>query len=292
MPTLKPRRSRSTNMSSPSATAIATLSTLAAASSPAPSATSAATSSSTSTHEKVEITKKRKAELKRCEATVKRLKAIISDGTRDHRHSALVHQLFAVSDWIGGDLAEHYQTTVAKRKEEAEKNNDADAMCDLGWWHAEGMHGCEQDETKAFEWYEKAAQRGNEVAMGEAGHRLVDGVGTAKSVRYGVALTLGAAQLGYEVACYNAGTYLQDGIVGGGDHGHGTVNKFKFKLNVLQLSKLGQSPLTSQHMSAEHVHDRRHRCVNERKLSKRHTGGAKHHIRVTDEVYKLGKPIP
>ena len=172
----------------------------------------------------MEITKKRKAELKRCEATVKRLKAIISDGTRDHRHSALVHQLFAVSDWIGGDLAEHYQTTVAKRKEEAEKNNDAKAMCDLGWWHAEGMHGCEQDETKAFEWYEKAAQRGNEVAMGEAGHRLVDGVGTAKSVRYGVALTLGAAQLGYEVACYNAGTYLQDGIVGGGDHGHGTVN--------------------------------------------------------------------
>ena len=201
-------------MSSPSATAIATLSTLAAASSPAPSTTSAATSSSTSTHEKVEITKKRKAELKRCEATVKRLKAIISDGTRDHRHSALVHQLFAVSDWIGGDLAEHYQTTVAKRKEEAEKNNDADA---------EGMHGSGQDETKAFEWYEKAAQRGNEVAMGEAGHRLVDGVGTAKSVRYGVALTLGAAQLGYEVACYNAGTYLQDGIVGGGDHGHGTT---------------------------------------------------------------------
>ena len=171
----------------------------------------------------MEITKKRKAELKRCEATVKRLKAIISDGTRDHRHSALVHQLFAVSDWIGGDLAEHYQTTVAKRKEEAEKSNDADAMCDLGWWHAEGMHGCEQDETKAFEWYEKAAQRGNEVAMGEAGHRLVDGVGTAKSVRYGVALTLGAAQLGYEVACYNAGTYLQDGIVGGGDHRHDTT---------------------------------------------------------------------
>ena len=200
-------------MSSPSATAIATLSTLAAASSPAPTAST--TSSSTNTPEKVEITKKRKAELKRCEATVKRLKTIISDGTRDHRHSALVHQLFAVSDWIGGDLAEHYQTTVAKRKEEAEKNNDTEAMCDLGWWHAEGMHGCEQDETKAFEWYEKAARQGNVVAMGEAGHCLVDGVGTVKNVRYGVALTLGAAQFEYEVACYNAGTYLEEGIVGG-----------------------------------------------------------------------------
>ena len=94
-------------MSSPSATAIATLSTLAAASSPVPPTTTNATAS-TSTHEKVEITKKRKAELKRCEATVKRLKAIISDGTRDHRYSALVHQLFAASDWIGGDLADHY----------------------------------------------------------------------------------------------------------------------------------------------------------------------------------------
>ena len=75
-------------------------------------------------------------------------------------------------------------------------------------------------------------------------------------------------------------------------HFIGNTHKFKFKLNVLQLSKLGQSPLTSQHMSAERVHDRRHRCINEPKLSKRHTGGAKHHIRVTDEVYKLGKPIP
>ena len=221
-------------MSSPSATttAIATSSTLAAASSsaPAPAPSTTTTASSTSAHETVEITKKRKAELKRCEATVKRLKTIISDGTRDHRHSALVHRLFAVSDWIGGDLADHYQATVAKRREEAEKRDDAGAMCDLGWWHAEGMHGCEQDECKAFEWYEKAARRGNEVAMGEAGHRLVDGVGTAKNVRYGVALTLGAAQFGYEVACYNAGTYLQDGIGGGGgdggggsDHGHGTT---------------------------------------------------------------------
>ena len=100
---------------------------------------------------------------------------------------------------------------MAKRREEAEKKDDADAMCDLGWWHAEGMHGCEKDETKAFEWYEKAARRGNEVAMGEAGHRLVDGVGTAKNVRYGVALTLGAAEFGYEVACYNAGVYYHDG---------------------------------------------------------------------------------
>ena len=224
MPTLKPRRSpsRSTNktstattaaidiMSSPSATAIATLSTLAAATSPAPAPSPPTNATSFSANEKVEITKKRKAELKRCEAIVKRLKSTISDGTRDHRYSALVHQLFTASDWIGGDLADHYQTTVAKRRGEAEKG-DAAAMCDLGWWHAEGMHGCEQDECKAFEWYEKAARRGNEVAMGEAGHRLVDGVGTAKNVRYGVALTLGAAEFGYEVACYNAGIYYHDG---------------------------------------------------------------------------------
>mmetsp|Transcript_10520 Transcript_10520/g.29554 ORF Transcript_10520/g.29554 Transcript_10520/m.29554 type:complete len:291 (-) Transcript_10520:155-1027(-) len=231
MPTPKPRSkipppssdTCTAAMSSPSATAIATLSTLAAASSPSPSITapSNSTPSSSSSSEKVEISKKRKAELKRCEATVKRLKSIISDGTTDHRYSALVDQLFE-SDWIGGDLADHYRTAVTKRKEEAEAaDGNVEAMCDLGWWYAEGMHGCAQDEATAFEWYEKAARGGDEVAMGEAGHRLVDGVGTARNVRYGVALTLGAAQFGYEVACYNAGTYFQDGILAGngGDDG-------------------------------------------------------------------------
>ena len=52
----------------------------------------------------------------------------------------------------------------------------ADAMCDLGWMHTQGI-GVPKDEAAAIPWYRRSAELGNAVAMNNLGIMLRDGSG-------------------------------------------------------------------------------------------------------------------
>jgi uncharacterized protein len=49
-------------------------------------------------------------------------------------------------------------------------------MVDLGWLYANGQ-GVAQDYAKAHEWYEKAAEKGDPIAMGNLGLLYHNGQG-------------------------------------------------------------------------------------------------------------------
>lgn len=103
---------------------------------------------------------------------------------------------------------------ITKLKEAA-KNGDGDAMYDLGNAYENGLSGQTENEEKAYEWYQKAADAMNTAGIAMTAYFLINGLGGAeKDVTYGMCQMFYAAAAGSDLACYEVGIYHRYGMHG------------------------------------------------------------------------------
>ncbi|KAJ3297925.1 hypothetical protein HK104_011385 [Borealophlyctis nickersoniae] len=76
---------------------------------------------------------------------------------------------------------------------------------------AVGVVGVEKNEAKAVEWYQKAADQGNQIGQFNLGHCYEHGIGVAKDERRAVEWYEKAAKQGHDVGQYNLGFCYQNG---------------------------------------------------------------------------------
>ena len=84
-------------------------------------------------------------------------------------------------------------------------------MCNLGWCYERG-HGVPQDWKQAVEWYRRAAQAGNTVAMGNLGWCYEKGKGVEKDPEAAVSWYRQGAERGSVRSMYELGRCCQGGI--------------------------------------------------------------------------------
>lgn len=84
-------------------------------------------------------------------------------------------------------------------------------MCNLGWCYERG-HGVPQDWKQAVEWYRRAAQAGNTVAMGNLGWCYEKGKGVEKDPAAAVSWYRQGAERGSVRSMYELGRCCQGGI--------------------------------------------------------------------------------
>lgn len=117
---------------------------------------------------------------------------------------------------VVGELAENWnesmenKKTVEETKRKAEEG-DTDAMTDLGEWYRKSEMGLPEDMEQAYKWYKKAADLIDTNGLVSAGVCLAYGLGVARSVADGVALTCIAAGRGDATGCCNLADYYRSG---------------------------------------------------------------------------------
>jgi TPR repeat protein len=99
---------------------------------------------------------------------------------------------------------------VAKMLRRAEAG-DGWAMWILGLWYRRGEKGLAKDEAKAFEWFEKSHEAGNECGTGSLCTCYLYGMGVPKCPMRANTLLSDAAGRGSKVACCNLGDAYADG---------------------------------------------------------------------------------
>ena len=94
------------------------------------------------------------------------------------------------------------------RKAEA---GDGVAMRNLGIWYEYGKKGLAKDKAKAFEWYKKSHEAGDESGTGSLGTCYLVGKGVPKCPMRANTLLSDDAGRGSKVACCNLGDAYADG---------------------------------------------------------------------------------
>ena len=90
---------------------------------------------------------------------------------------------------------------------------DADAMYEIGYCYRYGR-GVKEDDTKAFEWWERASGCGHAEATLELAQCYEDGLGVEKNETKALELYLKAAELGEHGAAYQLGYIYHCGRCG------------------------------------------------------------------------------
>jgi U-box domain/Sel1 repeat len=117
---------------------------------------------------------------------------------------------------IEGDLANKWneraqqKALVARVLKQAEQG-DVAAMEDAGCSYEMGNDGFEQNEEKAFFWYDKARAQGSIRGMTEVAFMLLTGKGVAKDEKQGLVYLCLAAHKGSDWAAYHLGKSLANG---------------------------------------------------------------------------------
>eukprot|EP00966_Prymnesium_polylepis_P317057 7325467-Prymnesium_polylepis.1 len=62
------------------------------------------------------------------------------------------------------------------------EGGDAGAMCDLGYWYANGERGLEKDDAASYGWFKRGADLGHATCLSLAGICLSDGAGVEKNL--------------------------------------------------------------------------------------------------------------
>lgn len=121
--------------------------------------------------------------------------------------------------FIRGTDALQWRQRKQELKEQVEliekaKSGHMASMVDLAINYHNGEAGFEEDNEKAFQWFNKARESGNVTGMAEAGHMLVQGLGARKNTQQGFLYMGMAAGLGSTVAAYYLGFALAEGRYG------------------------------------------------------------------------------
>mgnify|MGYP003955752527 CR=1 FL=1 len=90
---------------------------------------------------------------------------------------------------------------------------DADAMCWIGRCYYNGF-GVKEDDTKAFEWFERASGCGHAEATYYLAGCYVEGLGVEKNIVKSLELYVKAAELGEKGAAYELGIIYHCGRCG------------------------------------------------------------------------------
>ena len=85
------------------------------------------------------------------------------------------------------------------------------ALCNLGVAYAKG-HGVAKDESKATEYYRRAADLGNPAAMNNLGLMYVNGLGVKKNLQTAIALFRQAADAENPEAMRNLAKAYREGV--------------------------------------------------------------------------------
>ena len=103
----------------------------------------------------------------------------------------------------------HYKTALTIATQRVEQNDDVKAMALLGELYASGL-GVKQDDTKAAEWYRRAADRGDREAMFALAMLRMAGRAGPVNRDEAAKLLAAAARLKHPMASYNlAMLYLE-----------------------------------------------------------------------------------
>ena len=100
-----------------------------------------------------------------------------------------------VTDWL-----QERSTTRVGRWEQAARAGYARGMVLLGECYEKGFGGVPQDEKQAVEWYRKAAEAGNALAMYNLGWMYAKGRGVPQDEKQAVEWLHKAAQAGHPLA--------------------------------------------------------------------------------------------
>ena len=101
--------------------------------------------------------------------------------------------------------------TGLRMKKDAESGNTK-AMNLLGCYYVDGSCGFPKDDKLAWKWFKKSADLKNPDGMCLASIYLINGYGTAKNEKYGIALLSMAAAMGSCGACYYMGKCYLKGL--------------------------------------------------------------------------------
>jgi TPR repeat protein len=135
-------------------------------------------------------------------------------------------------------------TTKLKAKAEV---GDCDAMYDLGHAYENGLRGLAENEKKAFEWYQKAADAMDTAGIAMAANFLINGFGgTEINVTLGTSQMFYAAAAGSDLACREVGIYYLHGM-------HGIPADKKKARHFLQRATDGSCSV--QHMKSEDLEE-------------------------------------
>ena len=124
------------------------------------------------------------------------------------------------SGQIGGDVAERWERRLfeeeevrsARRCAEGDgETGDVESMVRLGSWYYQGARGMPRDQTLAYKWYRRAADRGSVRGMAVVGSFLVIGVGVERSEVEGMSLLGMGVQGGSDYAAYHLGKWYSRG---------------------------------------------------------------------------------
>ena len=85
-----------------------------------------------------------------------------------------------------------------------------DAQDSLGCWYTHGGYGVEQDDTKAVEWYSKAAENGSPLAHLNLAICYREGHGVEQDIDKAIELYTKAAELGDEKAPYELALFYEE----------------------------------------------------------------------------------
>lgn len=103
------------------------------------------------------------------------------------------------------------ETFLERSTRQANEGKIEDQM-NLAYMYLYGTNGVQQDLSKAFEYYQMAAEQNNPIALNNLGSLYFNGIGTNPDVKKAVALFTKAAELGNDNAATNlAFIYLKGG---------------------------------------------------------------------------------
>ncbi len=117
-----------------------------------------------------------------------------------------------VGDGVFAYKKGEYDKAMRIFKDLSKKENSADAQYNIAtmYFYAKGV---KPDNTKAFEWFEKAAKNGEKRAEFMLGFMLENGLGTEKNMKKSFMYYKKAADKDYAKALYSLGRFYENGIV-------------------------------------------------------------------------------
>ena len=123
------------------------------------------------------------------------------------------------SGTLTGDKVDAWKLKLKEEEKVAEMRREAEAgqgwaMYNLGNWYENGEKGLAEDAAKAFEWYEKSHEAGDESGTGALGWCYLVGKGVPKCLARGATLLSQAAERGSKRACYGLGRAYAAGLWG------------------------------------------------------------------------------
>lgn len=138
---------------------------------------------------------------------------LLADWYKDGRNGLPKNQELA-NEWRERADKAGEDEHITKLKEAAE-GGDGDAAYDLGNAYENGLSGLEENQEKAYEWYQKSADTMNAAGIAMAAYFLINGGGGAeKNVTYGTCQMFFAAAAGSDLACRDVGIYHLYGLHG------------------------------------------------------------------------------